>query len=115
MQHLHAALLSLGFLDCSMVKNPPANAADAGLIPGSGRSPGEGYGNPLQYSCLENSMGRGPWGRKESDMIEQLSTHRCFCLDLVEYIQITVILLRFIIFYQFIIFYPICYGCGIHF
>ena len=39
-----------------MVKNPPANAGDAGLIPGSGRSPGEGNGNPLQYSYLENTM-----------------------------------------------------------
>ena len=44
-----------------MVKNPPANAEDAGLIPGSGRSPGEGNGNPLQYSCLEKSMDRGAW------------------------------------------------------
>ena len=45
-----------------MVKNPPANAADitdVGLIPGSGRSPGGEHGNPLQYSCLENSMDRG--------------------------------------------------------
>ena len=61
MQCLRAALLSLGFLDGSMVKNPPADAADTGLIPGSGRSPGEGYGNPLQYSFLENSMDRGVW------------------------------------------------------
>ena len=47
-----------------MVKNPPANAGDArdvGLIPGLGRSPGEGSGNPLQYSCLGNSMDRGAW------------------------------------------------------
>ena len=44
-----------------MVKNPPANARDEGLIPGSGRSPGEGNGNPLQYSCLENPMDRGTW------------------------------------------------------
>ena len=47
-----------------MVENPCANAGDArdlGLIPGSGRSPGEGNGNPLQYYCLENSMDRGPW------------------------------------------------------
>ena len=42
-----------------MVKNPPANAGDEGSIPGSGRSPGEGNGNPLQYSCLENPMDRG--------------------------------------------------------
>jgi len=45
----------------SVVKNTPANAEDAGSIPGSGRSPGEGNGNPLQYSCLENSMDRGDW------------------------------------------------------
>ena len=45
----------------SVVKNLPANARDASLIPGSGRSPGEGNGNPLQYSCLENSMDRGAW------------------------------------------------------
>jgi len=41
--------------------NPPANAEDLGLISGSGRSPGEGNGNPLQYSCLENPMDRGDW------------------------------------------------------
>ena len=45
----------------SLVKNLPANARDAGLIPGSGRSPEEGNGNPFQYSCLENSMDRGAW------------------------------------------------------
>ena len=44
-----------------MVKNPPANAGDSGLIAESGRSPGGGHGNPLQYSCLENSMDRGAW------------------------------------------------------
>ena len=47
-----------------VVKNPPANAGDtgdAGSIPGSGRSPGLGHGNPLQYSCLENLMDRGGW------------------------------------------------------
>ena len=38
-----------------------SNAGDLGLIPGSGRSPGEGNGNPLQYSCLENPMDRGAW------------------------------------------------------
>ena len=48
----------------SVVKNPPANAGDAGdmgLIPGLGRSPGEGNGNPLQYSCWENPMDREDW------------------------------------------------------
>ena len=47
-----------------MVKNLPANAGDirdVGLIPGSGRSPGEENGNPLQCSCLDNPMDRGPW------------------------------------------------------
>ena len=47
-----------------MVKNPPANAentGDPGSIPGLGRSPGGGHGNPLQYSCLENPMDREAW------------------------------------------------------
>ena len=44
-----------------MVKNLPASAGDAGSIPGSGRPPGGGNGNPLQYSCLGNPMGRGAW------------------------------------------------------
>ena len=55
---------------------------DPGSIPGLGRSPGEGNGSPLQYSCLENPMDRGawqatysPWGRKESDMTERLHFH----------------------------------------
>ena len=47
-----------------VVKNPPAKAGDRrdpGSIPGSERSPGEGHGNPLQYSCLENPVDRGAW------------------------------------------------------
>ena len=44
-----------------MVKSPSASAGDMGSIPGSGRSPGEGNGNPLQYPCLENPMDRGAW------------------------------------------------------
>ena len=58
-----------------MVKNPPANAGDVrdvALIPGSGRFPGGGHSNPLQYSCLENTMDRrvgySPQGRKELHM-----------------------------------------------
>ena len=47
-----------------MVKNPSANAGDKGSIPGSRRSLGEGNGNPLQYSCLENPMDRGAWRAK---------------------------------------------------
>ena len=62
-----------------MVKNLPANAGeirDASLIPGLGRCPGGGHGNPLQYSCLENTHGQrrlagySPWHLKESDMTE---------------------------------------------
>ena len=61
-----------------MVKNPPANAGQAGSLSGLGGSPGEGNGNPLQYSCLGNPMDRGVWWtivhgiEKESDMTEQL-------------------------------------------
>ena len=51
----------MGFPGGSVVKNPPANAGDLGLIPGLERSPGEGNGYPLQYSCLENPMDRGAW------------------------------------------------------
>ena len=47
--------------ETQVAKNPPANAGDGGLIPGSGRSPGGGHGSPLQYPCLENSMHRRAW------------------------------------------------------
>ena len=62
-----------------MVNSLPANAGVSGLMPGLGRSPGEGNGNLLQYSCLGNSMDRGAWqatvhgGLKESDTTEQLN------------------------------------------
>ena len=62
-------------------KESACNAGDPGSIPGSGRSPGGGNGNPLQYSCLEKPMDRGAWratvcgGRTESDMTEQLSSN----------------------------------------
>ena len=58
----------------SVVKNLPASPRDKDLIPGLGRSPGEGHGNPLQYSCLGNPMDRGAWWAighgvaKESEM-----------------------------------------------
>ena len=51
----------LGFPGGSEVKASARNAGDTGSIPGSGRSPGEGNGNTLQYSCLENPMDRGAW------------------------------------------------------
>ena len=52
-------LIHLGSPGGSVVKNPPAKVGDVGLIPGSGRSPGGGNGNPLQYSCLKTPMYRG--------------------------------------------------------
>ena len=71
-----------GFPGGSDYKESACNAGDLGLIPGWGKSPGGGHGNPLQYSCLEHPHGQrslagySPWGRKESDTIEhtQLST-----------------------------------------
>ena len=64
----------------TVVKNLPASAGDTGSIPGLGRSPGEGNGNPFQYSCLENPMERGAWqaivqGVTNLDTTEQLSMH----------------------------------------
>ena len=62
-------------------KESTCSPGDAGLISGSGRSPGEENGNPLQYSCLGNSMDRGTWQAtvhgvtKESDMTERVNTH----------------------------------------
>ena len=51
----------MGFPGGSVVKNSPANSRDVCLIPGLGRSPEEGNGNPLQYSCLGNVMDKGAW------------------------------------------------------
>ena len=68
----------MGFPGGSVVKNPPANVGDMGSIPGLGRSPGGGNGNPLQYFCLENPMDRGAWRAtvqgvaKGSDTTERL-------------------------------------------
>ena len=70
----------LGFPGGSDGKASACNVGDLGSIPGPGRSPGEANGKPLQYSCLENSHGQrslvgySPWGHKQSDMTEQLST-----------------------------------------
>ena len=54
----------------SVVKNPPANAGDAGSIPGFGRPPGEGNGNPLQFSCLRNPM------TEKSDGLQSMGSQR---------------------------------------
>ena len=56
-----------------MVKNPPAHAGDlrdVSTVPGSGRSPGGGYDNPLQYSCLENAMDRGELRHDRSNLAQ---------------------------------------------
>ena len=78
-----------------VVKNLPANAGyirDAGSIPGSGRTPGGGHGCPFQYSCLENPIDRSlagysPWGHKESDTTEAMSTHTYMTLSGVRHTQ----------------------------
>ena len=61
-QELYSLVLRLMSISGqAVVKNPPTNAGDTGLIPRSGRFPGEGNGNPLHYSCLENPTDRGAW------------------------------------------------------
>ena len=64
----------MGFPGGSVVKNPPANAGDTGMIPGSRRSHGEGNGNPLQYSCLGNPMDRGAWQAAVHGVAKELDT-----------------------------------------
>ena len=79
----------IGFPGGSDDKKSSCDAGDLGFIPGLGRSPGGGCGNPLQYSFLENPhrqrslVGYSPWGRKESDLTERLNTHTiCTCAAL---------------------------------
>ena len=75
-----SSLLLISFPGSSAGKESACNAGDLGSIPMSGRSPGGSHGNPLQYSCLENPHGQrnlagySPWGRKELDMTERVST-----------------------------------------
>ena len=74
----------MGFPGASVVKNLPAKAGDADLIPGSGRFPG----NPIQHSCLENPMDRGAWqatvqgSQKSRTQLKRLSTHAHTCPEL---------------------------------
>ena len=65
---------SLGFPDGSDGKESAYNAGDLGSIPGLGRSPGEGNGNRLQYSCLENAMDRGAWQARVHGVAEESDT-----------------------------------------
>ena len=63
-----------GFPGGSVVKNLPANAEDVDSIPGSGRSPGEGNGNTIKYSCLGNPMDRGAWWATVHGVAKELDT-----------------------------------------
>ena len=65
---------AMGFPGGSVVKNPPGNVGDTDSIPGSGRSPGEENGNPLQYSCLGNPMDRGAWQAIVHGVTKELDT-----------------------------------------
>ena len=75
LNYLRCLIISIGFSGCSDSKESAFNAGDLSLIPGSGRFPGGGNCNPLQFSCLENPMGRGAWWvtvqglAKESNMM----------------------------------------------
>ena len=79
--YLNVTICSQGFLGGSVVRNLPANAGDAGSVPGMGRSPRGGNCNSLQQSCLRNHMDRGAWWAtvhgvtKNSTLLKQLSTH----------------------------------------
>ena len=80
----------MGFPGGSDGKESACNAGDMGSIPGLGRSPGGGNGNPLQYSRLKNPMDRGdwwgllysPWGRTESDTTEHSTAQKQICLHI---------------------------------
>ena len=84
--HLYTLMLLLGFPGGLVGKEPACNAGDAGdmgSIPGSGRSPGGGHSNPLQYSCLENPMDRGAWwaiahNSQSQTRLKWLSMHASF-------------------------------------
>ena len=92
----------LGFPGCSVVKNPSASGGDLGLIPGLGRSPGEGNGNPLKYSCLENSVdclaGYSPRGynRVQHNLVtkQQVCYHHCLFFFLLSFSEVATELFR---------------------
>ena len=80
--YLHRGIhVSWASQETQVAKNPPADAGDAGLIPGSGRAAGGGNGNTLQYSCLENSMHRGAWRATVHGVAKsQTQLSMCVCL-----------------------------------
>ena len=86
----------MGFSGGIVVKYLPANADDMGLFPGSGRLPGVGNGNRLQYSCLENPMDRGVWRATVHGVTKsqtRLSTHECiFIIKISHRVSVKIIL-----------------------
>ena len=75
----------VSYMVLQLVKDSPSNAGDASSIPGLESSPGVGNGNPLQYSCLENSMDKGAWqaiahGVPKSQTQPSMSMHMCVCV-----------------------------------
>ena len=94
--HLFIKMLAVFLfrLPWRLSKESPFNVGGLGLIPGMGRYPGGGRGNPLQFSCLEspqgqrNMVGYSPWGHKESDMTEQLSTFSSLSLQILFFFSI---------------------------
>ena len=97
-----------------VVKNPTASAGDvrdSGLIPGLGRSPGRGHGNPLQYSCLENPMDRGAWSDTVHEVTESDTTatkHSLAVLDIAMFI-FAVVLLYFVFISPLVLLLPHSY------
>ena len=104
----------------SVVKNPRASAGDVSSIPGLGRSPGEGNGNPFQYSCLRNSMHRGAWWATVHGVARigyDLATKLCVCIHIHThthiYINIKFFLFFSVVDYNKLIGYSsLCYAVG---
>ena len=84
-------------LGSSVSKESACSAGDPGSIPGLGRSPGEGNGNPLQYYCLENPMSRGVWwateheNAKELERAQQLNDNKNLCITKEYYLYVSII------------------------
>ena len=91
--------LSAGLPRWHVVKNPPAKAGDtlrdAGSVPGSGRSPEGGHGNPLQYSCLENPMDRGAWRATVHRTVDSDTTKESDTTEATEHAQSSSLFLLF--------------------
>ena len=117
--HTHIQYICIwGFLGSSSGKESTCNVGDPNLIAGSGRTPGGGHGNPLQYSCLENPQGQrslvsySPWGHEESGTTERLSTHTRIHI----YTHIYIFFLRFFSitgYYKILSYVPLLYSSSL--